>query len=57
MATPAASSPRALLTQEPTGLEPGAVDHKLYVAGIGTVVEQSIKGGNERFVLASISQR
>ena len=57
MATPAASSPRALLTQEPTRLEPGAVDHKLYVAGIGTVVEQSIKGGNERFVLASISQR
>lgn len=57
VAIPAASSHRVLLTQETTRLEPDAVDHKLYVAGIGTVVEQSIKGGNERFVLASISQR
>jgi len=54
--TPAASSQHALLTQETTRLEPGTVDHKLYVAGTGTVVEQSIKGGNERFVLSSISQ-
>ena len=43
----------ALLTEETTRLEPGAVDHKLYVEGIGTVVEQSIKGGNEMFVLAT----
>jgi hypothetical protein len=49
--TPAASSRHALLTQETTRLEPGAVDHKLYVRGIGTVVEQSVRGGNERFVL------
>jgi hypothetical protein len=52
--TPAASSRHALLTQETTRLEPGAVDHKLYVPGIGTVVEQSVKGGNERFVLFAI---
>jgi hypothetical protein len=49
--TPAVSSAHALLTQETTRLEPGSVDHKLYVRGIGTVVEQSVKGGNERFVL------
>jgi len=53
VSTPGASSRRALLTQETTRLEPGAVDHKLYVAGIGTVVEQSVKGGNEMFVLTS----
>jgi hypothetical protein len=53
VSTPAASSRHALLTEETTRLEPGAVDHKLYVAGIGTVVEQSVKGGNEMFVLSS----
>src|SRR5581483_6315187 len=38
----------ALLTQEWTPLEPGVLDHKLYVRGIGTVLEQTEKGGNER---------
>jgi hypothetical protein len=52
--SPAVSSHHALLTQETTRLEPGTLDHKLYVRGIGTVVEQSIKGGNERFVLFSV---
>ena len=52
--TPAASSEHALLTQETTRLEPGAVDHKLYVAGIGTVVEHTVKGGNESFTLLHI---
>lgn len=55
--TPAASSQHALLTRETTRLEPGAVDHKLYVAGIGTVVEHTIRGGNESFTLSSISHR
>jgi hypothetical protein len=53
VSTPAASSRHALLTEETTRLEPGAVDHKLYVDSIGTVVEQSVKGGNEMFVLAT----
>jgi hypothetical protein len=46
--TPAASSTRALLTREWTPLEPGVVDHKLYVKGIGMVLEQAVKGGDER---------
>jgi hypothetical protein len=46
--TPAASSTRALLTREWTPLEPGVVDHKLYVKGIGTVLEQAVRGGDER---------
>ena len=49
--TPAARSNDALLTEEWTPLEPGVLDHKLYVRGIGTVREQSIKGPVERLVL------
>lgn len=51
--TPAASSGHALLTREWTPLEPGAIDHKLYVKGIGTVLEQAVKGGDERNSLVS----
>jgi hypothetical protein len=54
--TPAVSSRRALLTQETTRLEPGAIDHKLYVRGVGTVVERAVRGGSERFVLARIER-
>jgi hypothetical protein len=43
----------AVLTQETTPLEPGTVDHKLYVRGIGTVLEQTEKGPNERNELVS----
>ncbi|HSB38237.1 MAG TPA: hypothetical protein VLD13_04040 [Gaiellaceae bacterium] len=38
----------AMLTKEWTPLEPGVLDHKYYVRGIGTVLEQTVKGGNER---------
>jgi hypothetical protein len=55
--TPAASSDRALLTREWTPLEPGVVDHKLYVKGIGTVLEQTVRGGDERNALVSIRRR
>lgn len=55
--TPAASSRRALLTREWTPLEPGVVDHKLYVKGVGNVLEQTIKGGDERNTLVSIRRR
>jgi hypothetical protein len=51
---PAAKSQHALLTKETTGLEPGVVDHKYYVRGIGTVLEQTVKGGAERNALVSI---
>src|ERR671934_236881 len=52
--TPAASSSHALLTKEWTPLEPGVLDHKVYVRGIGTVLEQTVKGGDERNVLISV---
>jgi hypothetical protein len=53
VSTPAASSNRALLIREWTPLEPGVVDHKLYVKGIGTVLEQAVKGSDERNSLVS----
>src|SRR2546430_670199 len=52
--TPAASSSRALLTEEWNPLEPGVLDHKFYVRGIGTVLEQTVKGGDERNTLVSV---
>ena len=54
--TPAASSHRALLTKETTRLEPGVVDHKYYVRGIGTVLEQTVRGGDERNTLLSFKR-
>ena len=52
--TPGASSNQALLTQETTALEPGVLDHKLYVKGVGTAIENTIKGPTERLVLQSV---
>jgi hypothetical protein len=49
------SSKHALLTKEWTPLEPGVLDHKYYVRGIGVVLEQTVKGGDERNELVSIS--
>jgi hypothetical protein len=54
--TPGASSSHALLTKEWTPLEPGVIDHKYYVRGIGTVLEQTVKGGDERNTLVSITR-
>ena len=49
-----AGEANALLTKEWTPLEPGVIDHKLYVRGIGTVLEQSQRGPNERDELISV---
>jgi hypothetical protein len=47
---------RMLLTQEWTPLEPGVLDHKFYVRGIGTVLEQTEKGGDERNELVAVTR-
>jgi hypothetical protein len=52
--TAAASSKHALLTQETTRLEPGVLDHKYYVRGIGTVLEKTVKGGDEQLTLQTV---
>jgi hypothetical protein len=51
---PFVASTHALLTKEWTPLEPGTIDHKLYVRGIGTVLEQTVQGGSERARLVSV---
>ena len=48
-------SARVVLTQETTRLEPGTVDHKMYVHGVGTVLEQTERGGDERNELVSLT--
>ena len=55
--TPFVKSAAAILTKETTPLEPGVIDHKYYVRRVGTVLEQTIKGGDERNVLVSVSRR
>jgi hypothetical protein len=44
----------AVLTEEWTPLEPGVLDHKLYVRGVGTVLERTVKGGDELNELVSL---
>jgi hypothetical protein len=51
--TPAVSSKSALLTEEFTPVEPGVLDHKVYVRGIGNVLEVTVKGPQERNTLVS----
>jgi hypothetical protein len=53
---PYISSKQAMLTKEWTPLEPGTIDHKFYVRGIGTVLEQTVKGGTERAALISVTR-
>jgi hypothetical protein len=53
----ASSAKNVLLTKEWTPLEPGVIDHKMYAFGIGNVLEQSEKGGNERNELVAVTRR
>jgi hypothetical protein len=46
----------AVLTAEWTPLEPGTLDHKLYVRGTGIVLEQTERGPNERNELVSFTR-
>jgi hypothetical protein len=54
VSVPYTSSKHALLTREWTPLEPGVVDHKLYLRGVGTALEETVKGGDERLALVSV---
>jgi hypothetical protein len=51
-----AGAERTLLTREWTPLERGVIDQKVYVHGIGQVVEQMARGGNEHLVLTSLGR-
>jgi hypothetical protein len=55
---PYISSRHAMRTTETTPLEPGVVDEKLYVRGVGTVLEATVKGPDtERLELISMTRR
>jgi hypothetical protein len=53
VAVPFTMARHALLTKEWTPLEPGVIDRKYYVRGIGTVLERTAKGPLERNELVS----
>jgi hypothetical protein len=56
VAVPYGSSSRALLTKEWTPLEPGVLDHKYYLSGVGTVLEKTVHGGTEVNQLVSFKR-
>jgi hypothetical protein len=53
VSVPYVSSRHAVKTREWTPLEPGIVEHKYYVRGIGNVKEKTVKGPKERLRLVS----
>jgi hypothetical protein len=57
VSVPYVSSSHAVLTREWTPLEPGTLDHKYYVRGIGNVKEVTVKGPLERSLLVSVRHR
>jgi hypothetical protein len=50
---PGTDATTGLLTEEWTPLEPGVLDHKLYAQGVGTVKEETVRGGKETNTLVS----
>jgi hypothetical protein len=54
VSVPYVTSHKALLTKEWTPLEPGVLDHKYYVRGLGNVKEISVKGPLERNALVAV---
>ena len=57
LGTVGSGAPNSVLTEETTPLEPGVLDNKLYVRGIGTVTELTVKGGDERNQLVWVTVR
>jgi hypothetical protein len=54
VSVPYGSFQQALRTEERTSLEPGVIDAKYYVRGVGEVVEGTVKGGQEGLRLVEI---
>jgi hypothetical protein len=56
VSVPYVSTQKALRTREWTPLEPGTIDNKYYVRGVGTVREIAVKGPVERLWLVSFKR-
>jgi hypothetical protein len=54
VSTPYRSSKHALRTEETTATEPGVLDNKYYVRGLGQVAEVSVKGPVEKLKLVEV---
>jgi hypothetical protein len=52
--TPYVTSDNALKTEEFSLLEPGVLDNKYYVRGIGNVAERTVQGGSDTLNLVSV---
>lgn len=57
VSVPFVSTEKALRTKEWTPLEPGVIDNKYYVRGVGTVREVAVKGPVEKLELVSYKAR
>jgi hypothetical protein len=53
--TPFVASGNALKTEEFSLLEPGVLDNKYYVKGIGNVAERTVQGGSDTLDLVSVT--
>lgn len=56
MRVPAGRFTHVVRTFEWTRLEPRVVSVKFYARGVGIIAERDVAGGNERFVLVSVSR-
>jgi hypothetical protein len=56
VSVPFVTSRNGLRTHEWTPLEPGVLDLKVYVRGIGDVLETTLKGGSEHLELVSFTR-
>ena len=54
---PHGSFEHLLMTREWTPLEPNIAEHKYYAAGVGNVLEASVKGPQERLELVDVNTR
>lgn len=57
VSTPVVTSSHAPLAVERTPLEPGVVEHKKCVRGIGVVAERTVRGGHDHQKLVAIRHR
>jgi hypothetical protein len=56
VSVPFTRTSKALLTKEWTPLEPAVTDHKYYVRGVGTVLENAVRGPKETLRLVSFTK-
>jgi hypothetical protein len=55
-AVPFGSFDRVLVTKDYTPLEPGMIEHKFYAAGVGTLREVKVEGGNAQVELVEMTR-